>query len=124
MGLRPKLDIPHTSLKELQKVCLYQRKFVHEAEALLKTGGIMTYSTCTFLADENERMVRYILDHHPNLKLEPVLPETTESIGGPGLPGMGLDEIERMLVRRFDPLPELGDTIGFFVAKFRKIKTG
>lgn len=122
MGLRPKLQIVQTGVKELQQVCQYQRKFVREAEALLKPGGIMTYSTCTFLADENERMVRYMLDQFPTLELLPVLPESV-SVGGPGLPGMGLDDTQRSYVRRFDPLPENGgDTIGFFVAKFRKTK--
>ena len=120
MGLRPKLEVVQTKLKDLQQACVYQRKFVREAEALLKPGGIMTYSTCTFLADENERMVRYILDEFPNLELQPVLRGFPESTGRPGLAGMGLNEGERNFVRRFDPIPEMGDTIGFFVAKFRK----
>ena len=80
----------------------------------------MTYSTCTFAADENERMVRYILDHFPSLELVPVLQDLSISIGGSGLKGLGLDDTERSYVRRFDPQPDVSDTIGFFVAKFRK----
>ena len=79
----------------------------------------MTYSTCTFHADENEKMVRYILDEYPNLQLQPVLPEESIMVGIPGLKGMGLNDTERSYVRRFDPDMEQ-DTIGFFVAKFRK----
>lgn len=79
----------------------------------------MTYSTCTFHADENERMVRYIVDEYPNLQLQPALPERIQ-VGIPGLKGMGLNDIERSYVRRFDPDHEQ-DTIGFFVAKFRRL---
>lgn len=120
LGLRPKLQIVHVTLKELQQASLYQRKFVRQAEALLKPGGTMTYSTCTFIGDENERMVRFILDQFPSLELVPVLCDATISIGSSGLEGLGLDEKERGYVRRFDPLPTQGDTIGFFVAKFQK----
>ena len=121
LGLRPKLQIVHTTLKELQRVSLYQRKFVQQAVALLKPGGIMTYSTCTFHADENERMVRYILDQYPELELVPVLP-SLNAVGRPGLKGMRLSEIECSYVRRFDPVPSNPDcdTIGFFLAKFKK----
>jgi len=121
LGLRPKLKIAQMSLKELQQVSLYQRKFVHQAVALLKPGGIMTYSTCTFHADENERMVRYILDEYPSLELLPAVPQTIK-VGKPGLAGMGLTDIERSCVRRFDPDDHDNDTIGFFVAKFKKKK--
>ncbi|CAB9499386.1 Putative methyltransferase NSUN6 [Seminavis robusta] len=124
LGLRPKLQVVHTKLAELQDACAYQRKFIREAVQLLKPGGIMTYSTCTFNADENERMVRHILSEYETLELLPVLGGENSSIalGQPGLAGMGLNDEERGYVRRFDPLPsEAGcDTIGFFVAKFRK----
>lgn len=79
----------------------------------------MIYSTCTFHADENERMVRHILDEYPNLQLLPALPENIK-VGIPGLEGMGLNDTERSCVRRFDPDDSDQDTMGFFVAKFRK----
>jgi methyltransferase NSUN6 len=130
LGLRPKLQIVPTTLKELQDVCLYQRKFIGQAILLLKPGGIMTYSTCTFHADENERMVAYMLkEYQQQLELVPVLDDEQHesSIGQPGLPGLGLDDIERGYVRRFDPWTkddDESDTIGFFVAKFRKRVAG
>ena len=40
-------------------------------------------------------------------------------IGAMGLPGFGLNDEERGMVRRFDP-GGLEDTMGFFVAKFVK----
>jgi methyltransferase NSUN6 len=122
LGLRPKLDVGHSVLKDLLDVCMYQRKFISQAVLLLKPGGIMTYSTCTFHADENERMVAYMLKEYHELELVPVLvPGESTQVGQPGLAGLGLNDMERGFVRRFDPwTDDDSDTIGFFVAKFQK----
>jgi methyltransferase NSUN6 len=127
LGLRPKLDISHTALKDLLDVCMYQRKFISQAVQLLQPGGIMTYSTCTFHADENERMVAYMIKEYQELELVPVLVHGdggSIQVGQPGLPGLGLTDMERGFVRRFDPWTndddDESDTIGFFIAKFRK----
>jgi 16S rRNA C967 or C1407 C5-methylase (RsmB/RsmF family) len=117
LGLRPKLQVAAT-FKDLQKHVKYQRQFVREAVSLLKPGGTMTYSTCTIHAAENEGMVRHVLDEYPEMKLVNV----GIDIGLPGLPGVGLRESERGLVRRFDP-SDVADTMGFFVAKFVKLGT-
>lgn len=43
------------------------------------------------------------------------------SLGGPGIQGEGwLSADEAALVQRWDPGSEPDDTIGFFVARFRK----
>jgi 16S rRNA C967 or C1407 C5-methylase (RsmB/RsmF family) len=115
LGLRPKLQIDMSSMKDLQGYPIYQRMFVKEAVALLKPGGTLTYSTCTIHANENEGMVRHILDEYPCMKLQPI----DFDIGLCGLPGFGLSDQERTYVRRFDP-SDAADTMGFFVAKFSK----
>mmetsp|Transcript_18372 Transcript_18372/g.42384 ORF Transcript_18372/g.42384 Transcript_18372/m.42384 type:complete len:564 (+) Transcript_18372:48-1739(+) len=122
LGLRPKLFVNQDSLKELEKHAEYQRKFVDQAVKLLKVGGYMTYSTCTINGDENEGMVRHILQEYPCMELLPInLPSIgkEENFGLPGLDGFGLSLKERKFVRRFDP-SSIGDTMGFFVALFRK----
>jgi methyltransferase NSUN6 len=117
-GLRPKLAIVQTKIEQLQSVCSYQRQFIQSAIRLLRPGGIMTYSTCTIHTNENEIMVRYILDEYPIMEL---LPIHNTGIGGPGWFGYGLNEDECQYVRRFDPTDaSVDDSIGFFVAKFRK----
>jgi 16S rRNA C967 or C1407 C5-methylase (RsmB/RsmF family) len=116
LGLRPKLNIPIRSLKELKRHGGYGKRLVQNAIELLKVGGVMTYSTCTINADENESMVRHVIDVYPSMELLPI----DYNIGGPGLPGFGLNEQQRGMVRRFDPCDEAADTMGFFVAKFRK----
>lgn len=96
----------------------YQRQFIAVAVQLLKPGGILTYSTCTIHTGENERMVRYILDKYRIMKL---LPIRVSRVGGSGWPGYGLSTEQCSFVRRFDPTDRtMDDTIGFFIAKFRK----
>jgi 16S rRNA C967 or C1407 C5-methylase (RsmB/RsmF family) len=92
---------------------------------LLRSGGCMTYSTCTMNSTENESMVNFILQEYPWMELIPLGVE--ESMGGcfgrPGWQGFGLNEEHRLLVRRFDPGDIEQDTMGFFVARFRKRST-
>lgn len=88
---------------------------VNCAVRLLKSGGTMTYSTCTINVLENEAMVKHILDTYPEMELLKI----EHNVGGPGLAGCGLDETQRTFVRRFDPTDN-ADTMGFFVAKFQK----
>ena len=82
----------------------------------------MTYSTCTINGDENEGMVRHILQEYPCMKLLPIDLSSigkVKNLGLPGLDGFGLSLKERSFVRRFDP-SSISDTMGFFVALFRK----
>lgn len=116
LGLRPKLLIDAQSSQELAKFADYQKRFVCNAVKLLKPGGTMTYSTCTINASENEDMVKYILTEFPSLTL---LPIPSELPGLQGLPDRGLTDEECKKVRRFDPC-DIGDTMGFFLAKFIK----
>mmetsp|Transcript_46422 Transcript_46422/g.133692 ORF Transcript_46422/g.133692 Transcript_46422/m.133692 type:complete len:234 (-) Transcript_46422:94-795(-) len=118
LGLRPKLFIECASLHELQKHATYQQKFAKNAAKLLRVGGTMSYSTCTINPEENEAMVRYILDEYPSLKSIPI----GSDIGLPGLEGAGLTEEVRHNVRRFEPHGDC-DTMGFFIALFRKVES-
>jgi 16S rRNA C967 or C1407 C5-methylase (RsmB/RsmF family) len=116
LGLRPKLKVTST-LDDLLDSERYQKRFVQQAVALIKPGGIMTYSTCTFHCPENEGMVRHILDEYPSMQLLPIdIP-----LGSPGLIGHGLSDEQCAMVRRFDPTVD--ESIGFFVAKFQKATT-
>jgi len=116
LGLRPRLSMVTMGIEDLWKISEYQKKFVDNAVALLKSGGTMTYSTCTFNSSENEKMVSYILSQHPSMKLVPI----DINFGLPGLTNKGLTEEQCQFVKRFDPSNESMDTMGFFVAKFVK----
>ncbi len=47
-----------------------QRSILKSAVRILKPGGVLVYSTCTFNSFENEENVRWLLDMFPDLKYE------------------------------------------------------
>lgn len=47
-----------------------QRKIIASAMKMLRPGGKIVYSTCTFSPDENENMAEYILNEYPYMCLE------------------------------------------------------
>ena len=49
-----------------------QKNIVENALKMLKPGGMIIYSTCTFSKSENEDIVQYMLDLDSDLKLVPV----------------------------------------------------
>lgn len=60
-----------------------QREIVEAAAAMLRPGGRMVYSTCTFSEQENEETVLALLADHPELRLV-----KTEVPGGEDIPEM------------------------------------
>ena len=49
-----------------------QRNIADIAVQMLKPGGMLLYSTCTFSTLENEGAIQYLLERHPALKLIPL----------------------------------------------------
>ena len=59
-----------------------QREIICEAAKLVRPGGRMVYSTCTFNPEENERNVTWFLQNHPDWQREEFcLPEIDGSEG-------------------------------------------
>lgn len=48
-----------------------QRDILHSAASMLKPGGRIVYSTCTFSPEENEGMIAEFLMHHPEFRIVP-----------------------------------------------------
>ena len=46
-----------------------QKQLIDKAVPLLKGGGMLMYSTCTFSPHEDEEVIKYALDSHPELSL-------------------------------------------------------
>lgn len=49
-----------------------QRGILEAAAGMLKDGGYMVYSTCTFSKEEDEDNIRFFLDKHPEFSLEKI----------------------------------------------------
>ena len=116
LGLRPRLYLPGSS--DVGDFKEYQSSFLHAASGLIKKGGYVTWSTCTWNPEENEEMVAKARDEYGFEVIDVGVDH-----GRGGIEGCGLDERERGWVRRFDWMEggEEGEGIGFFVAKLRKL---
>ncbi len=55
-----------------EKFAAIQRSIIKEAVKLLRPGGMLLYSTCTFDLREDEEQVQYILSLNDNLELKPI----------------------------------------------------
>lgn len=52
------------SHKKIEDCVLIQKQLIDKAFAMLKPGGFLIYSTCTYNTQENEEQVQYMLNHY------------------------------------------------------------
>lgn len=94
-----------------------QKKILKNAPPVLKEGGYLLYSTCTYSLEENEMVIDAFLSEHPEFEIVPVkeaLIEKTE----PGIVFEGAHSTSLSYARRFYPHKSEGE--GQFVALLRK----
>lgn len=71
---------------QIEHCAMRQRRILLAAVRLLKTGGRLIYSTCTFAAEENESQVQWLQEKFPNA-WEPIEPPALEPWKSPHQPG-------------------------------------
>ena len=98
-----KPEIRYKSLEDFTRLPEIQLSIVENCAKYVKKGGILVYSTCTVLPEENEGNVAKLLEAHPELSPVDFSVGDLKSEGG-------------MLTLA----PDLHATDGFFVAKFIK----
>ena len=83
-------DIPYLRRDEdIQVLCQKQNKLLHALWQVLKINGILYYTTCSILPDENENQAKAFLKQHANAVIHSLdIPDTvnTVSIGCQRLP--------------------------------------
>lgn len=99
-------------IKKSQQI---QQQLLKTAVQLLKTNGVLVYSTCSLEPEENELNIQWLLKNF-RLKLEKINIETGDS-GLTNVFGQKLDK-NIALCKRF--WPHKTNTEGFFIAKVRK----
>lgn len=82
-----------------------QRSIITQAAAMLRPGGMLLYSTCTFDPLENEQSIAYLLEKYPEFTICPI--ESYEGFA-PGRPE--LTQIQN---------PELANTVRIFPHKMQ-----
>lgn len=57
------------SLKKVTDCAKAQKEIVSCAVSMLRPGGMLLYSTCTFSPEEDEQVIAYLLENHPEMEL-------------------------------------------------------
>jgi 16S rRNA C967 or C1407 C5-methylase (RsmB/RsmF family)/NOL1/NOP2/fmu family ribosome biogenesis protein len=90
-----------------------QRGLLADAARLVRPGGVLVYSTCTFAPEENERQVAGFLAAHPDWELLPIPAHDGFAPGRPDWSGGGPPDLARTV--RLWPHKARGE--GHFIAK-------
>lgn len=108
--------IRYWSDEHVQACAKQQRHILDCAYQMLKEGGILVYSTCTFSPEENEQTIESFLEKYPDLHLLPI--DKTEGVQC-GRPDWTRTKTEELLkAARLWPHKLKGE--GHFVTKLQK----
>lgn len=106
-----KADIKYkTKEADLESLAKLQKEILKVAEAYVKPGGILMYSTCTINELENKNNIQWFTKHF-NFELEPFDSYLKE---------IEIEESETAQLGYLQFLPGIHHTDGFFIAKLRK----
>jgi NOL1/NOP2/sun family putative RNA methylase len=98
----------------IEKSSRLQLEMLLEASKVVKPGGLIIYSTCSFAPEENEVVVDELLEiSGDSIAVEPV------RRGLPGLTHFGDRRFHSSLSHTARLYPHLHNTVGFFIAKIR-----
>jgi NOL1/NOP2/sun family putative RNA methylase len=90
-----------------------QDGLIEVAARMVKPGGILVYSTCSFAPEENEMVVDRLLHKFGNIAVEPL------KYGSSGLTKFGDVAFDGMLKNARRLYPHVHDTTGFFISRLR-----
>lgn len=103
--IRRKPEIRYKEASQFAELPEIQYAILENAARYVKAGGLLMYSTCTILKEENEQVVQRFLQAHPEFVPEPLLPELHGQLAAPMV----------------TLLPSFCNSDGFFMAKLRRL---
>jgi tRNA (cytosine40_48-C5)-methyltransferase len=89
-----------------------QIQLIEAAVKVVRPGGVLVYSTCSFAPEENENIINYILGRF-DVKIEPI------QYGMEGLAKFGDIKFHHDLKKTTRLYPHIHNTLGFYIAKLR-----
>lgn len=101
--IRKHPEIRYRTEAEVKELTTLQRAIINNLSRSVSPGGILLYSTCSVLPEENEEQVEFFLNTHKEFILEPVSAEGFSCENG--------------MLRSW---PNLNANDGFFAAKLRR----
>ena len=114
-------SISEWSLDNVKACAKRQKEILENASTLVKDGGYLLYSTCTYSVEENEAVVSAFLNEHSDFTLESVQPEITKiTKNGVNFDGKMTTDIYK--TRRFYPHISKGE--GQYIALLKRHGSG
>ena len=107
------------SPEHVQMCAKRQQMILNEAAGMLKPGGVLVYSTCTFAPDENEGVISRFIKEHTEFTIEKVPHDQSFEGGRPDWtddPVVGLENTMRLFPHKLN-----GE--GHYIAALRKAGT-
>ncbi len=92
VDLRRRDALKHWSLERVEKYRRLQQRMLMSAWKLLRPGGLLVYSTCTFAPEENEAPVSHLLKHREDAEVEAI--PFAQQVVGRALPVVRWPELE------------------------------
>ncbi|KXG44074.1 RsmF rRNA methyltransferase first C-terminal domain-containing protein [Tepidibacillus decaturensis] len=111
--------IAEWSESHVQYCAIRQQDILDEAQKMLKPGGTLVYSTCTFAPEENEGTIARFIDKYPQFEIEPI-PDTLAGLFKSGEPKWVENDDSSKLQFTLRLWPHHIQGEGHFIAKLRK----
>ncbi|MCM3717211.1 16S rRNA (cytosine(967)-C(5))-methyltransferase RsmB [Fictibacillus phosphorivorans] len=114
--IRKKPDLKWSKSEEdVLKLASIQKDILESASKMVKTEGILVYSTCTVDQEENTYLAEWFLENHPEFEWDPDFSEKMPA------------NVKTFIIEGRSDLqimPHYFNSDGFYIAAFRKTKTG
>ncbi len=106
------------SERKIKEMAYTQRILLRAAWHMLRPGGVLVYSTCTFAPEENEVQVQKFLDRTPDASVEPIVLDIPRAPIVHAFKALTFRDDVRTHALRILPTPQIE---GFFVVKIKKL---
>ncbi len=124
--LGKKTDLKYKMTEQTQKdLVALQREILSKVKSYVKPGGTLIYSTCTINEAENMGNVNWFLTENKEFELASVREDLCEELRAEVAEGTSDKQFPKAVVRDgcLQLLPGVHKSDGFFIAKFKKVKS-